>query len=151
MPFNSLTAPVVIPGAQTFLAQGVPVDASSATTAAQPLFVCPPGMKAVVRQVILRQASANMAGAVYNVGTAPYAGGSAPNSNIILGATVPAQGLPAESASEHAEFPTPAAYFLDGSVAPQEAVQPGATCSIIFTTHAAATCVADVLGYLVAL
>jgi ADP-heptose:LPS heptosyltransferase len=134
-----------VPGTEQLLCTAVVVDASSATTAAQPLFVVPQGMKAVVRQVLLRNASANLATAVYTVGST-----TAPTS-IAAATTIPAAGLPAETTAVHPLFPTPAASFNNGSSAYQAVLQAGESCAIQFTSHVAGECYVDVIGYLVAI
>lgn len=129
------SAPVVIPQAQTILADGVTLDAT--LTTAQTVFTVPNGMKCVISAVVFRDATASVnAATTFSVGV----NGTA---NNVVSASTAAQSMAAGNAVRGVATLTSTSTAYGTS---------GQNCTLTFagtlTSNGFVKC--DVLGYLVA-
>lgn len=132
------TAPVVVPGAQTLLAQSVVLDATLTTS--QTVFTVPAGMRAVVTGVVFRDASAAV-----NAATTWSAGFDASSVNVFPTGRTTIQSMAATTAQYSfnavgaiASTTSP----LQGQATTNFSVKFGGT----LTSNGTVKC--DVLGYL---
>lgn len=83
------TAPIIIPGAVTKLAEAVTINLNNTSTA-QPLFTVPVGMRAVVLQILIRNTNVALTGTTNGDCTATFAyttAGAVPVTYISASAT----------------------------------------------------------------